>query len=83
MLKLKLNVDYVLVIRPNPDRTCYNNHIEFLRFLKEPDDLAIINNENIIEDLKKRTGLNIHRISIMKIDFVKNTAQIKVYYYEI
>ncbi len=33
----KLNVDYVLIIRPKPDRTCYDNHIEFLRFLKEPE----------------------------------------------
>lgn len=36
----------------------------------------------LVNDLKLRTGLNIHRISISKIDFLKDTAQIKVYYYE-
>ena len=32
----------------------------------------------LILDLKERTGLNIHRISISKIDFLKDSAQIKV-----
>jgi len=35
----------------------------------------------LIEDLKNRTGLKIHRISIEKIDFRRNTATIEVYYY--
>lgn len=40
------------------------------------------NQELLIEDLKERTGLNIHRISINKIDFLKDTASIRIYYYE-
>jgi hypothetical protein len=36
----------------------------------------------LIEDIKLRTGLNVHRISIGKIDFLKDAAQIKIYYYE-
>ena len=36
----------------------------------------------LIEDLKTRTGLNIHRISVNKIDFLKDTASIKIYYYD-
>jgi hypothetical protein len=36
----------------------------------------------LMEDLKTRTGLNIHRVSIGKIDFLKDTALIKIYYYE-
>ncbi|MDQ3191426.1 MAG: DUF4956 domain-containing protein [Bacteroidota bacterium] len=38
------------------------------------------NHELLIEDLKKRTGLNIHRISISKINFMKDTAVVKIYY---
>lgn len=38
--------------------------------------------KELIEDLKKRTGLNIHRIYIDKIDFLRDTADIRVYYYE-
>lgn len=36
----------------------------------------------LIADLKNRTGLNIHRISITKIDFLQDAAVIRVYYYE-
>ena len=40
------------------------------------------NHPQLIEDLKKRTGLNIHRISINKINFMKDTAVVKIYYME-
>lgn len=40
------------------------------------------NRDKLLEDLRNRTGMNIHRISIGKIDFLKDSAQIKVYYYE-
>jgi len=36
----------------------------------------------LIEDLRKRTGLKIHRIVIGKIDFLKDAAVIKIYYYD-
>jgi len=39
-------------------------------------------NDALIEDLKKRTGLNIHKISIGKVDFLKDTAVIRIYYYD-
>ncbi len=39
------------------------------------------NYEALMEDLKKRTGLNIHKISIGKVDFLRDTAVIRVYYY--
>jgi hypothetical protein len=40
------------------------------------------NHEELIADLKNRTGLNIHKISIGRIDFLRDTATIKIYYYE-
>ncbi len=49
------------------------------------DNIELIHSNNtqlLIEDLKKRTGINITRISISKIDFLKDSAQIKVYYFE-
>ncbi len=36
----------------------------------------------LMEDIKARTGINVHRISIGKIDFLKDSTQIKIYYYE-
>ena len=40
------------------------------------------NHNKLIEDLSKRTGLKINRISIGDIDFLKDTAKIKVFYFE-
>ena len=39
------------------------------------------NQHLLLEDLKKRTGLNIHKITITKIDFLRDTAIINAYYY--
>jgi hypothetical protein len=38
--------------------------------------------QELIEDLRKRTGLNIHRVAINRINFLRDTATIRVYYYE-
>ncbi len=38
--------------------------------------------EQLIEVLKQRTGLEIHRVSIEEIDYLKDVAKINIYYYE-
>tara|TARA_B100000963_G_C22334657_1_gene540236 strand:+ start:104 stop:706 length:603 start_codon:yes stop_codon:yes gene_type:complete len=38
--------------------------------------------KELIEDLKHRTGLNIHAVSIDKIDFLRDTASITIFYNE-
>lgn len=38
--------------------------------------------KELIEDIKRRTGINVHRVSIQKIDFLKDSAQIKIFYFE-
>ena len=35
------------------------------------------------EDLEKRTGLIINRISVTKVDFLRDTALIRIYYFEL
>lgn len=40
------------------------------------------NHSALIVDLKSRTGLNIHRIAIDRVDFLKDTARVTLYYYE-
>lgn len=35
----------------------------------------------LLEDLRKRTGLNIHRVDIEDIDFLKDATRLTVYYY--
>lgn len=54
-------------------KTILYENIEMIKAGKENE---------LLEDLKLRTGFNVHRYSIHKIDFLKDAAQIKVYYYE-
>lgn len=49
------------------------------------DDINLILPEReaeLIEVLKKKTGLNIHRVAVQDLDFLKDSAVINVYYYE-
>lgn len=40
-----------------------------------------LNREILLADLQERTGLNVHRVEIGKIDFLRDTVEIKMYYY--
>ena len=37
--------------------------------------------EELISELKTRTGLNIHRLEISKIDYLRDCAAVKIFYY--
>ena len=58
-----------------------NENIQRIRY----ENIDLIKPENhslLLEDLKKRTGLNIHRISIDQINFLRDTATVTVHYYD-
>ena len=38
--------------------------------------------EELIADLKKRTGINVIRVEIRRIDFLRDTANLRIFYYE-
>jgi Domain of unknown function (DUF4956) len=42
----------------------------------KPENLSIL-----LADLSERTGLTVHRVEIGKIDFLRDTAVVKIYYY--
>lgn len=49
------------------------------------ENIEMIKPENeqlLIEDLRKRTGLPIHKVSISKINFLKDSATVTAYYYK-
>ena len=51
----------------------------------EYENIELIKPQNmslLIADLQTRTGLKIHRVNIEKIDFLKDTANLMVYYYD-
>jgi len=49
------------------------------------EKIELINPEKydqLIKDLRERTGLDIHRVDIVSINFLRDTARLKIYYYE-
>ncbi|MFM7216394.1 MAG: DUF4956 domain-containing protein [Bacteroidota bacterium] len=40
------------------------------------------NKQALLDDLSKRTGLNVHRVTITKIDFMRDVAIVRAFYYE-
>ncbi len=40
------------------------------------------NYDNLIDDLQKRTGLVINRVEIGRIDFLRDIARVRIYYFE-
>jgi len=49
------------------------------------ENITLVNAEKeaeLIQDISNRTGIKVHRLSIQKIDFLRDAAQIKIYYYE-
>jgi hypothetical protein len=48
------------------------------------DNVTLIHKDKepeLIEDIRNRIGINIHRVEILKIDFLRDSATIKVFYY--
>jgi hypothetical protein len=51
----------------------------------EYDNIELVNADKyelLLDDIKKRTGLKIHRINIEFVNFVRDIAEIRIYYYE-
>ena len=64
------------------DRVWFSTIEQTKSILYEKIDLIKPENEqNLIEDLKHRTGLNITSVKIEKVDFLRDTAQITIYYH--
>ncbi len=38
--------------------------------------------EELLADLKKRTGINVIRVEVRRIDFLRDTANLRIFYYE-
>lgn len=86
------NIEYIFLIGINAVILVITYLLESNVFMKKEvvkvvlyENIELIRagrNAELLEDLKLRTGFNVHRYSVQKIDFLKDAAQIKVYYYE-
>jgi hypothetical protein len=66
-------LDHPMVFKQEVSKTVVYENIELIR----PE-----NRELLMEDLRKRTGFDIHRFSIMSFDFLKDATSITIYYYK-
>jgi len=49
------------------------------------ENIELVNSNKeaeLIADIKLRTGINVHRVSVQRIDFLRDSAQIKIFYFE-
>jgi hypothetical protein len=86
------NYEYVFLIFLNGAILLLTWLLESSRFMKKEMSKFIIyenidliqsqKKEDLIADIRHRTGIPVHRISIQKINFLKDSAIIKIYYYE-
>ncbi len=73
ILLLTWFVDSNLFLKKEVRRTVLYEKIDLIK----PE-----NHNKLLRDLQKRTGLNIHRFYVQKIDFLRDTAVLKIFYYE-
>ncbi|MHC1778357.1 MAG: DUF4956 domain-containing protein [Lentimicrobium sp.] len=66
-------LDHPLIFKQEQSKAIAYENIEMIK----PE-----NHQLLLDDLCKRTGLNIHRFTISSIDFLKDATSIVVYYYK-
>ena len=66
-------LDGGFIIKTEFVKTVQYENIELIR----PENYA-----KLLADLRSRTGLNIHKVSVGRVDFLRDTATLKIYYRE-
>ncbi len=66
-------LEYAFLLSHESSKTITYEKIELIKEEKRAD---------LIEDLKERTGINIHRVDVESINFMRDTARIIVYFYD-
>ena len=81
-LEILLANGIITVITYLIDRVWFSTIEQTKTILYEKIELIKPENEQeLIEDLKKRTGLQIVAVKVDKVDFLRDTAQVKIYYH--
>ena len=66
-------LDHPVVFKQEVSKSIIYENIELIK----PEDSQLL-----LEDLRKRTGINIHRFTITSIDFLKDATTINIFYYK-
>ena len=80
-----LFVDIIIVaITYGIETIWFNNHERSKVIVLEKIDLIKPDKEqDLIADLRERTGLDVFKVSVGNIDFLKDVAEVKIYYKEL
>jgi hypothetical protein len=70
---LTAGLEYVWLLKHETRKTVIYERIELIK----PDKY-----DEMLADLKERTGLKINRFEVGKIDFLNDTAVVRIYYYD-
>lgn len=73
IISLTYFLESKLLLKKEAVKTITYDNIELININRRPE---------LIADIEKRTGIRINRISIQKLDFLKDSAQIKIYFFE-
>ena len=60
----------------------YKKEVSKVIFYEQIALVAKDREAELIEDLRVKTGLPIHRVQVQKLDFVRDSAQLRIFYYE-
>src|SRR3989338_4065539 len=72
VIALTYGLEYLWLVKHETRKTVIYERIDLIR----PEHY-----EQMLEDLKSRTGIAINRFEIGRIDFLNDTAQVRIYYY--
>lgn len=72
ILLLTFGLEYIWLLKHETRKVIIYERIDLIRPDRYPEMLA---------DVQERTGLKINRIEVGKIDFLKDTAQLRIFYY--
>lgn len=73
VIALTYGLEYLWLVKHETRKTITYERIDLIR----PEHY-----DEMLEDLKNRTGIAINRFEIGRLDFLNDTAQVRIYYYE-
>lgn len=72
ILGMTYSLEYIWLLKHESRKTILFENIKLIHRLKE---------EELKADLENRTGLNINRVEVGRLNFLDDTAQVQIYYY--
>ena len=73
VILITYSLEKVFLLKHESKKTINYDNVELVKPERRPE---------LIQDLEERTGLEIHRVEIGRIDYLRDTARVFIYYFE-